>query len=120
MDIHRYRIRSHRILLFRQRLLRTGRYPDKFSRTDRQNIGIQTPRLASDIIIITKGTVEKHEAEVRETLKKLEDPGYTLHPKKSEFFKKRTRLSWTPNKSERNQTPTRQTGSNNKSKYTKT
>ena len=40
-----------------------------------------------DIIIVTKGTIAKHEAEVKEPLRKLENAGYRLHPKKCEFFK---------------------------------
>ena len=32
---------------------------------------------------------EYHESEVKETMKKLEDAGYSLHPKKFEFFQKK-------------------------------
>ena len=46
------------------------------------------PAWLDDIIIVTKGTVEKHETEIKETMKKLEEAGYRLHPKKCEFFKK--------------------------------
>ena len=40
-----------------------------------------------DIIIVTKGTKDKHEAEVKETMEKLEKAGYRLHPNKCEFVK---------------------------------
>ena len=43
-----------------------------------------------DIIIVTKGTIDKHEAEVEETMEKLEIAGYRLHPNKCEFFKQET------------------------------
>ena len=33
-----------------------------------------------DIIIVTKGNLEKHEMEVRETITKLEKAGYRLNP----------------------------------------
>ena len=46
------------------------------------------PAWLDDIIIVTKGTIEKHESEVKETMKKLDEAGYRLHPKKCEFFKK--------------------------------
>ena len=42
-----------------------------------------------DTIIVTKGTMEKHEAEVRETITKLEKARYRLNPKKCSFSKKK-------------------------------
>ena len=41
-----------------------------------------------DIIIVTKGSAEKHEAEIKETMKKLKEAGYRLNPEKCEFFRK--------------------------------
>ena len=55
---------------------------------DRQNAGIQTPSWLDDIIIVTRGTIEKHESEVKEKMRKLDEAGYRLHTKKCEFFKK--------------------------------
>ena len=46
------------------------------------------PAWLDDIIIVTKGNLEKHEAEVRETMTKLEKTGYRLNPNKCEFVKK--------------------------------
>ena len=46
MYFHRYRRRIYGILPFLERLLRTGEHPNNFPGTDRQNTGIQTPRLA--------------------------------------------------------------------------
>ena len=48
---------------------------------ERQNTRIQTPRLVG-------GSAEKHEAEIKETMKKLEEAGYRLNPKKCDFFRK--------------------------------
>ena len=45
------------------------------------------PAWLDDIIVVTKGSVEKHEMEVKETMKKLEKAGYRLNPKKCDFFK---------------------------------
>ena len=38
--------------------------------------------------IVTKGSAEKHEMEVKETMKKLEDAGYRFNQKKANFPKK--------------------------------
>ena len=71
MYFHRYRRRIHVILPFLERLLRTGGHPNNFPGTGRQNTGIQTPPMLDDIIIVTKGTIEKHESEVKETNEKI-------------------------------------------------
>ena len=54
------------------------------------------PAWLDDIIIVTTGSIDEHETEVRETLKKLEQAGYRLNPKKCEFFKKE--IEWVGNK----------------------
>ena len=54
------------------------------------------PAWLDDIIIVTKGSIEEHETEVRETMKKLEQAGYRLNPKKCEFFKKE--IEWVGHK----------------------
>ena len=41
-------------------------------------------------MIVAKGTIDKHEVEVKETMEKLGKAGYRLHPNKCEFFKKET------------------------------
>ena len=46
MYLHRYGRRIYGILPFLERLLRIGGHPNNFPGTDRQNTGIQTPRLA--------------------------------------------------------------------------
>ena len=51
------------------------------------------PAWLDDIIIVTKGNLEKHEMEVRETMTKLERAGYRLNPNKCEFFKKSNGLA---------------------------
>ena len=58
------------------------------------------------LLIVTKGSAEKHEAEIKETMKKLEEAGYRLNLKKCEFFKKeakwighkKTRMEYDPYK----------------------
>ena len=45
------------------------------------------PSWLDDIIIVTEGNMGKHEAEVRETMTKLEKAGYRENPNKCEFFK---------------------------------
>ena len=44
------------------------------------------PAWLDDIILVTKGDVKKHEAEVRETMKKLENAVYRPNPKKCDFL----------------------------------
>ena len=46
------------------------------------------PAWLGDIIIVRKGDAKKHEAEVRETMKKLENAGYRLNPKICKFFER--------------------------------
>ena len=46
MYFHRYRRRIYGKLPFLERLLRTGGHPNNLPGTNRQNTGIQTPRLA--------------------------------------------------------------------------
>ena len=48
-----------------------------------------------DIIIVTKGSIDEHETEVRETMKKLEQAGYRLNPKKVRILQKRNRMGRT-------------------------
>ena len=43
------------------------------------------PAWLDDIIIVTKGNLEKHEIEVRETMTKVEKAGYRLNPNKCEW-----------------------------------
>ena len=54
------------------------------------------PAWLGDIVIVTKGSIDEHETEVRETMKKLEQAGYKLNPKKCEFFKKE--IEWVGHK----------------------
>ena len=53
------------------------------------------PAWLDDITIVTKGSIDEHETEVRET-KKLEQAGYRLNPKKCEFYKKE--IEWVGHK----------------------
>ena len=62
--------------------------PTIFQERIDRTLEFKHPAWLEDIIIVTKGTIEKHESEVKETMKKLDEAGYRLHPKKCEFFKK--------------------------------
>ena len=62
--------------------------PTIFQERIERTLEFKHPAWLDDIIIVTKGTIEKHESEVKETMKKLDEAGYRLHPKKCEFFKK--------------------------------
>ena len=69
------------VLPFSKRISRTGRYTNNFRRMDRQKLEFKHPAWLDDIIIGTKGNIEDSETEVKETMKKLEEADYRLHPK---------------------------------------
>ena len=54
------------------------------------------PAWLDDTILVTKGDVKKHEAEITETRKKLENAGYRLNLKKCQFFKQE--IEWVGHK----------------------
>ena len=62
--------------------------PTIFQERIDKTLEFKHPAWLDDIIIVTKGSAEKHEVEIKETTKKLEEAGYRLNPKKCEFFKK--------------------------------
>ena len=62
--------------------------PTVFQERIDRTLEFKHPAWLDDIIIVTKGTIEKHESEVKKTMRKLDEAGYRLHPKKCEFFKK--------------------------------
>ena len=55
----------------------------------------KTPVWLDDIFCVTNGSIEVHEKEVREVLKKLQNAGYRASEKKTELFKKE--LTWLGN-----------------------
>ena len=61
--------------------------PTIFQERIDKTLEFKHPAWLDDVIIVTKGTIDKHEAEVKETMEKLEKAGYRLHPNKCEFFK---------------------------------
>ena len=61
--------------------------PTIFQERMDKTLEFKHPAWLDDIIIVTKGTIDKHEAGVKETMEKLEKAGYRLHPNKCEFFK---------------------------------
>ena len=62
--------------------------PTIFQERIDRTLEFKHPAWLDDIIIVTKGTIEKQESEVKETMKKLDEAGYRLHPKKCKIFKK--------------------------------
>ena len=62
--------------------------PSIFQERIDKTLEFKHPAWLDDIIIVAKGSAEKHEAEIKETMKKLEEAGYRLNPKKCEFFQK--------------------------------
>ena len=96
MHFHRYRRRIHRLLPVLDRILRTGRYPNNFPRTNRQNPGIQTPGMARRHNNCNeKGLGETRNGSSRND-EKLKNAGYRLNLKKCEFFRKE--IKWVGNK----------------------
>ena len=62
--------------------------PTIFQERIERTLEFKLPAWLDDIIIVTNGTIEKHESETKETMEKLDEAGYRLHLKKCEFFKK--------------------------------
>ena len=61
--------------------------PTRFQERIDATLEHEHPAWLHDITIVNKGNRDKHEAEVRETMNKLEQAGYRLNTKKCEFFK---------------------------------
>ena len=61
--------------------------PTIFQERIDKTLEFKHPAWLDEIIIVTKGTIEKHEAEVKGTIKKIENGRYKLHPNKCEVFK---------------------------------
>ena len=74
--------------------------PTIFQERIDKTLEFKHPAWLDDIIIVTKGTIDKHEAEVKETMENLEKAGYRLHPNKCEFFKQET--EWIGHKIDQN------------------
>ena len=86
MYTHCYGKRIYRILLFPKGFYGLADLSTVFQERMHKTQEFKQPACVDDIVIVTKGTAEKHETEVKETMKKLEDAGYRLHPKCCEFF----------------------------------
>ena len=74
--------------------------PAIFEKRLDKTLELKHPAWLDDIIIVTKGSAEKHEMEMKETMKKLEEAGYRLNPKKGEFIKKES--EWIGHKIDQN------------------
>ena len=63
---HRYGRRFHRILPFPERFLRNGELPTIFQKRVDTTLEHKHMAWLDDIIVVTKGNMDKHEAEVRQ------------------------------------------------------
>ena len=100
MHLHGHRRGIHRILPFPKGFYGLAKIPTIFWEQIDETLELKHPAWLDDIIIVTKGSAEKHGTEVKETMKKLEEAGYRLKPKKCEFFKKEA--EWIGHKIDRN------------------
>ena len=87
MHIYHHVRRIHGILPSLKRILWTGGHATIFQERIDKTLEFKHPAWLDDIIIVTKGTIEKHEAEVKETMRKLKNAGYRPPLKKCEFIK---------------------------------
>ena len=71
---------------FKKRFLRTGRHAGRFLTKIDKVLRYETPAWQDDIIVVTRGTAEDHEADLAATLKKLQDHGYRASAEKSKLF----------------------------------
>ena len=85
---NRNRRRLHRILLFPKSFYGLADISTIFQERTDTTLKHKQPTMLDDIVIVTKGNIEKHEMEVRDTIEKLENARYRLNPEKGEFFKK--------------------------------
>ena len=100
MHLHGHRRGFHRILPFLKGFYGLAKIPTIFWEQIDETLEFKHPAWLDDIIIVTKGSAEKHGTEVKETMKKLEEAGYRLNPEKCEFFKKEA--EWIGHKIDRN------------------
>ena len=93
--------------------------PNIFQERIDKTLEFKHPAWLDDITIVTKVSAERHETEMKETIRKLKEAVYRLNPKKCEFFKKEA--EWIGyKKSKWNTTPRKQNRSENKNRYQKT
>ena len=74
-----------------KKLLRFSGHTDNIPRKNRQNTGNKHPAWLDDILVVTKGTKEKHKREVIDVLTKLENAGYRLSENETDFDTKLTK-----------------------------
>ena len=90
--IHRNRRRLSRYCCFLKGFHGMADIPTIFQERIDTTLEHKHPTWLDDIIIVTKGSIEEHEMEIRETMKQLEQSGYRLNPKKNANFS-RTKLN---------------------------
>ena len=71
-------------------------FPEKIDQT----LENKHPAWLDDIIVVTKGSKQKHMEELIDVLTKMENAGYRLSESKSEFFK--TEIEWIGHKIDQN------------------
>ena len=100
MHICRNRWKFYRLLPFPEGFYGLADIPTVFQDKIDQTLENKHPAWLDDIIVVTKGSKEQHKKELAEVLTKLENAGYRLSEKKSEFFKKE--IEWIGHKIDQN------------------
>ena len=110
--------KSLRYNRFLERAHELADFPTIFQKRIDKTLKCKHPAWLDDNLIkVTERDVENHEADVRETLRKLENAGYRLNPQKCRFFKKKSN-GWAKISTNNKTTTARQIRSNNKNKDT--
>ena len=92
--------------------------PPIFQQKIDETLEHKTPAWLDDIIIVTRGNINKHQKDVERVLTQLQNAGYRASTKKNKILPKRNRMARISNKRTRNKTNTRKDGSINKSNRT--
>ena len=74
--------------------------PTIFQERIDKTLEFKHPAWLDDIIIVTKGNTEKHEAEIKETIKTIGRRKLQTKPEKMQVFQKRSRVDWTQSRRE--------------------
>ena len=75
---------------FRKGIYGPADIPTMFQEKIDRTLGHETPLWLDDIIVVTRGTKEKHTQKLESELTKLENEGYKASKKKSKFYLKET------------------------------
>ena len=93
--------KHYRLLPFSKRSFRACRHTNNFSKKKfDQTLDNKHPAWLEDIIVVTKGSKQKHMDELIDVLTRLENAGYRLSENNSELLK--TEIEWIGHKSDQN------------------